>query len=327
MSLCTLLTMILAKIFNYLFYQTSHSGALKNIIVSYFNAPLAWDTTLELFIAFAIQMILLTYLSICALSLTEVSMHFFHLNLVTGVSVPLLLTIYIFFMLPKIPLIKKILTFLQMRNINSGKIYLFSALSAFLIWFLINLLLNQLPQKNFFWFNQPTLLNFFQPTATFSWILLLFCCSILLALLLATILVRLQKNYLTMINLPFALAISICSYLFSDMTKNLQLPSWVNISCLLLMIILIILSYKNIIANQVNLIGFLVNKNQLKFNRPSQRLIPCIQGIFISVGIYAAGGIYGLFFPIYLATLPSLTIILTTLICYPLLKYQIFRSK
>ena len=46
MSLCTLLTMILAKIFNYLFYQTSHSGALKNIIVSYFNAPLAWDTTL-----------------------------------------------------------------------------------------------------------------------------------------------------------------------------------------------------------------------------------------------------------------------------------------
>ena len=230
-------------------------------------------------------------------------------------------------MLPKIPLIKKILTFLQMRNINSGKIYLFSALSAFLIWFLINLLLNQLPQKNFFWFNQPTLLNFFQPTATFSWILLLFCCSILLALLLATILVRLQKNYLTMINLPFALAISICSYLFSDMTKNLQLPSWVNISCLLLMIILIILSYKNIIANQVNLIGFLVNKNQLKFNRPSQRLIPCIQGIFISVGIYAAGGIYGLFFPIYLATLPSLTIILTTLICYPLLKYQIFRSK
>ena len=310
-------------IFNDFYFNKNASGALKNTLVTYFDAPLAWETTLELFSAFPIQVLLLSYLSIAVLSLTQVIAQYFNLQLATGISIPFLVIIYAFLMLIKLPFWKSALRYLEEKHYNTGHIYLLFTGIALFIWLLINIVMSTLPQSLFAWFHQHQLLIFSQPSTLTSWLILLIGLSLSLPLLLATLLVRLQKNHLTCLNLPFALIISLSFYILEQNSSPIfHLPTWLNLFCLLTMISLIGFSYCYIIGNQINLVGFLENKTQLKVRRPVKHLIPSLQGIFILIGVYAFGGIYGMLFPIYLATMPVLPIIIVTLICYPLLKYK-----
>lgn len=321
---CTLLTVIFAKIINYFYYHTKETGWINNTIVKYFNTSPTFATTLELFLGFTTQTLTILYFVFTMLIITQLVARYCHIRLLSELSFGLIFICYVYFMLPKLTGWKKLLAFLQQKGWRTGYFYLLSISIGVFIWLIINLTIPLLPAKITQFFHGDGLLSLSSLPPKTAWLLFVISLSIGLSLLLASALARIQNNNFTFLNIPIALFY--CLYVFFLQRIHLQISLTIvgQLICLLSFMAMIIISCHFMHGNQVNLIGFLNNKNNIKARSPVKYLIPSIQSILIGVSLYALGGIYILFFPIYLAIMPSLLIMIVTMILFPFLKERGF---
>jgi len=318
----TFLTVILAKIINYFYYQTNETGWLSNTIKHIFKVSPTWETILELFLAMPIQATIIICLSIIILSITQLFSTLFHIQLASGINLPFMLVAYAYLMLPKLPGTKKLFSYLQNKTWETGHFYLLSLGIGAIIWLAINAVIHTLPPaiSQYFYTDHLFHLSFISPRT--AWMIFIITFSMMLSVLLATAIVRLQKNYCTNINIPIALFYGVCFLLLHKMPIHFQLGFWEHFILLLFFIGIIGISCFYMKGNQLNLIGFLPNKTNIKTRRPAKYLLPSIHSTFIVVALYAIGGIYTLTFITYLAIMPTLLIIIITMFCFPLLKFH-----
>jgi len=309
----TVATVVFAKIMNYYFYQSNQSGFIYSSLEYYFGQNPNLMVSLQILSALVIQATISGIIAIAMLIASYFILSLLHIKMISATSVPLMFVFYGFMMLPKIPVFTKMIKALGVRGWQSGHLYLFGALLAIMALVLINVFLNFLP-ASFISDSYHIQLNIL-PNQT-AWPVILLTMTVNLSLLFATLLVRLQKNRETALNIPFALLLSLGIY--GGHYFHMTLPA-VNVinnisSCVLVSLSILACFYMP--GKQVAVLGFLPNKNQLKLHMPAAYTIPTIQSFFIFSGLFCLVGSYSFLFCFYISAMPFLVIALASFIAY-----------
>ena len=318
----TLLTVIFAKIINHYFYDTHMTGTIYNSLEEYFGPRPNLIIGLQMLVALTIQTTIAFYLVINILICSYVILSLLHYSFYTGVSIPLLILFYGFILLPKIPFFSKVIRFLNEHHWRSGHLYLLGSTFAIVTLILVNLILNNLPPSLSNSIIHAYHIQLESLSNTHVWIIMLTAAVINLSLLLASLLVRLQRNINTYYNIPIVIVISIILYGLSRASINIQLSQTFFILCALTQGIIIIMVCLYMTGNQMSLIGFLFNKNQSKYHIPVGHIVPTIQSFFIFTVMFCVAGSYGLLFSVYIGAMPFIIIALVSTYMFIYLRYK-----
>jgi hypothetical protein len=302
----SLLTLLLGKIIHYFFYTTDADGSISDTVNTYFHPPAEFVATLNIFTGLAIQVLIISCLSFAVLMCLQILANLFHVKMQTGFSLLLLFIYYIFIMLPKIPYYERFVAKLLQNNWRIGYIYLLSCAFAIVAWLVIQFGLMFLPTT---WLPGIFLLKQYQFTplgaATLScasqgalcdvklvelsllpsfnaWVIAFYSFSLLCSPLLASYLVRRGYFYDKRTSwICLGILLVLLPYFPYSFLPQLAKPLVISIAGLF--ILGIVLLCHTLQGNQINQIGFLPNKNQLKNRRPIKAIIPSLQGLHILI--------------------------------------------